>query len=203
MMCGLWKLCFDWLVCLCWQIWEDGIVVIVNLLCGMCDIFFVDKVCCECVFFVICDCYLVYGFDEIEMLVVEDYDCLYVGIGGDNEKFFYNILCCGFDVDVIRVVVDDLVVFLDFGFCYDLIVLFVWFYVSNCGQFFLVFCLIQIGLVWCVECLQKGCYCQFVQCDIDIMGDDFVCVEVELMVVLFDVVDVFGFEGVIVCINDC
>ena len=61
---------------------------------------------------------------------------------------------------------------------------------------------IQIGPVWRAERPQKGRYRQFVQCDIDIIGDDSSRTEAELMVASLDAVDALGLEGATVRIND-
>ena len=51
-----------------------------------------DKARRERVLAVIRQRYRAHGFDEIETPVVEDYERLHAGIGGDNEKLAYNVL---------------------------------------------------------------------------------------------------------------
>ena len=74
---------------------------------GMRDILPADKARRERVLSVIRGRYRSHGFDEIETPVVEDYDRLHAGIGGDNEKLSYNVLRRGLDADAIREAADD------------------------------------------------------------------------------------------------
>lgn len=169
---------------------------------GMRDILPADKARRERVLSVIRDRYLAHGFDEIETPVVEDYDRLHAGIGGDNEKLSFNILRRGLDVEAIRAAAEDPAELSDLGLRYDLTVPLARFYASNRGQLPGVFRSIQIGPVWRAERPQKGRYRQFVQCDIDIIGDDSSRAEAELMVASLDAVDALGLEGATVRIND-
>ena len=59
---------------------------------GMRDFLPADKARRERVLAVIRDRYRAHGFDEIETPVMEDYERLHAGIGGDNEKLAYNVL---------------------------------------------------------------------------------------------------------------
>lgn len=174
----------------------------VNAPRGMRDILPADKARRERVLSVIRDRYLAHGFDEIETPVVEDYTYLHAGIGGDNEKLSYNILRRGLDADAIRAAAEDPAALSDLGLRYDLTVPLARFYASNRGQLPAVFRSIQIGPVWRAERPQKGRYRQFVQCDIDIIGDDSSRAEAELMVASLDAVDALGLEGATVRIND-
>jgi histidyl-tRNA synthetase len=169
---------------------------------GMRDILPADKARRERVLSVIRERYLAHGFDEIETPVVEEYSRLHAGIGGDNEKLAYNVLRRGLDADAIRNAADDPAALSDLGLRYDLTVPLARFYASNRGQLPAVFRSIQIGAVWRAERPQKGRYRQFVQCDIDIMGDESSRAEAELMVASLDAVDALGLEGATVRIND-
>ena len=182
--------------------WEDGSVATVNPPRGMRDILPADKARRERVLSVIRDRYRAHGFDEIETPVVEEYARLHAGIGGDNEKLAYNVLRRGMDADAIRAAADDPGALSDLGLRYDLTVPLARFYASNRAQLPGVFRAIQIGAVWRAERPQKGRYRQFVQCDIDIMGDDSARAEAELMVASLDAVDALGLEGATVRIND-
>jgi histidyl-tRNA synthetase len=166
------------------------------------DILPADKARRERVLSVIRERYLAHGFDEIETPVLEEYSRLHAGIGGDNEKLAYNVLRRGLDADAIRAAADDPAALSDLGLRYDLTVPLARFYASNRGQLPGVFRAIQIGPVWRAERPQKGRYRQFVQCDIDIMGDDSARAEAELMVASLDAVDALGLVGATVRIND-
>ncbi|WP_429457655.1 histidine--tRNA ligase [Microbacterium sp. ZKA21] len=166
------------------------------------DILPADKARRERVLSVIRDRYRAHGFDEIETPVVEEYDRLHAGIGGDNEKLSYNILRRGLDADGIRAAADDPAALSDLGLRYDLTVPLARFYASNRAQLPTVFRSIQIGSVWRAERPQKGRYRQFVQCDIDIMGDDSSRAEAELLVASLDAVSALGLSDASIRIND-
>ncbi|MGX1793475.1 histidine--tRNA ligase [Microbacterium sp. NPDC055312] len=161
-----------------------------------------DKARRERVLAVIRERYRAHGFDEIETPVVEEHARLHAGIGGDNEKLSYSILRRGLDADGIRAAADDPAALSDLGLRYDLTVPLARFYATNRGQLPTVFRAIQIGPVWRAERPQKGRYRQFVQCDIDIIGDDSARAEAELIVASIDTVDALGLEGGIVRVND-
>lgn len=169
---------------------------------GMRDILPADKARRERVLSVIRDRYRAHGFDEIETPAVEEYDRLHAGIGGDNEKLSYNILRRGLDADGIRAAADDASELSDLGLRYDLTVPLARYYASNRANLPAVFRAIQIGPVWRAERPQKGRYRQFIQCDIDIIGDDSARAEAELMVASLDAVAALGLEGATVRIND-
>ncbi|MGB4136956.1 MAG: histidine--tRNA ligase [Microbacterium sp.] len=161
-----------------------------------------DKARRERVLAVIRERYRAHGFDEIETPVVEEYDRLHAGIGGDNEKLSYNILRRGLDAEAIRDAADDPAALSDLGLRYDLTVPLARFYASNRGQLPGVFRSIQIGPVWRAERPQKGRYRQFVQCDIDIIGDESARAEAELIAASLDTIDALGLEGGMVRVND-
>ncbi|WP_198425950.1 MULTISPECIES: ATP phosphoribosyltransferase regulatory subunit [Microbacterium] len=156
----------------------------------------------ERVLAVIRERYRAHGFDEIETPVMEEYSRLHAGIGGDNEKLAYNVLKRGLDADAIRAAADDPASLTDLGLRYDLTVPLARFYATNRGQLPSVFRAIQIAPVWRAERPQKGRYRQFVQCDIDIIGDASARAEAELVVATLDAVDALGLEGGSVRIND-
>lgn len=156
----------------------------------------------ERVLAVIRDRYRAHGFDEIETPVVEDYERLHAGLGGDNEKLAYNVLRRGLSADDIRAGAEDPAALSDLGLRYDLTVPLARFYATNRGQLPTVFRAIQIAPVWRAERPQKGRHRQFVQCDIDIIGDASVRAEAELIAATLDALDALDFDGVTVRVND-
>src|SRR6478609_1895926 len=160
----------------------------------------------ERVLAVIRERYRAHGFDEIETPVVEEYSRLHAGIGGDNEKLAYNVLKRGLDADAIRAATDDDLVdtaaLADLGLRYDLTVPLARFYASHRAELPTVFRAIQSAPVWRAERPQKGRYRQFVQCDIDVIGDASARAEAELVVATLDTVDALGLRGASVRIND-
>jgi len=161
-----------------------------------------DKARRERVLAVIRDRYRAHGFDEIETPVVEEYARLHAGIGGDNEKLAFAVLKRGLDADGIRAAADDPAALSDLGLRYDLTVPLARFYASHRAELPAVFRSIQIAPVWRAERPQKGRYRQFVQCDIDIIGDASPRAEAELLVASLDALDALGLEGGTIRIND-
>ncbi len=169
---------------------------------GMRDFLPADKARRERVLAVIRDRYRAHGFDEIETPALEDYERLHAGIGGDNEKLAYNVLRRGLDADAVRAAADDPAALADLGLRYDLTVPLARFYASHRSELPTVFRSVQIAPVWRAERPQKGRYRQFVQCDIDIIGDASARAEAELIVATLDAVSALGLEDAAVRIND-
>jgi histidyl-tRNA synthetase len=156
----------------------------------------------ERVLAVIRERYRAHGFDEIETPVLEDYARLHSGIGGDNEKLAFNVLKRGLDADAIRAAADDPATLSDLGLRYDLTVPLARFYASHRAELPAVFRSVQVAPVWRAERPQKGRYRQFVQCDIDVIGDATPRAEAELIVATLDAVDALGLTGGVVRLND-
>lgn len=169
---------------------------------GMRDFLPADKARRERVLAVIRERYRAHGFDEIETPVMEEYGRLHAGLGGDNEKLSFSILKRGMDAAGIRAAADDPAALADLGLRYDLTVPLARFYASNRAQLPTVFRAIQMAPVWRAERPQKGRYRQFLQCDIDIIGDATSRAEAELMIASLDVLDTLGLEGGSIRVND-
>jgi len=184
------------------QTWNNGRVASINPPRGMRDFLPAEKARRERVLAIIRERYRAHGFDEIETPVVEDYDRLHAGIGGDNEKLAFNVLKRGLDADAIRAAADDPAALSDLGLRYDLTVPLARFYASHRAELPAVFRAIQIAPVWRAERPQKGRYRQFVQCDIDIIGDASARAEAELVVASLDALGALGLEGGSIRIND-
>lgn len=182
--------------------WKNGPVATVNPPRGMRDFLPADKARRERALAVIRERYRAHGFDEIETPVMEEYGRLHAGIGGDNEKLAYNVLKRGLDAESIRSAADDPAALTDLGLRYDLTVPLARFYASHRAELPGVFRSIQIAPVWRAERPQKGRYRQFVQCDIDIIGETTSRAEAELVVATLDTADALGLEGGTIRIND-
>jgi len=145
-----------------------------------------------------------HGFDEIETPVVEDVERLHSGLGGDNEKLSFSILKRGLDGDDLAAAIDsgDLLSLSDLGLRFDLTVPLARFYASHRGELPPVFRSIQIAPVWRAERPQKGRYRQFVQCDIDIIGEGTQLAEVELITATASALEALGLSDCTIRIND-
>jgi histidyl-tRNA synthetase len=145
-----------------------------------------------------------HGFDEIETPVVEDSERLHAGLGGDNEKLAFAVMKRGLTTDDLEKAAEseDYLDLADLGLRFDLTVPLARFYATHRGQLPNVFRSIQIGSVWRAERPQKGRYRQFIQCDIDIIGEAGPLAEVELIVATVDAVTSLGLDGTTIRIND-
>ncbi len=168
---------------------------------GMRDFLPEEKARRERVLAVIRDTYRAHGFDEIETPVVEDSSRLHAGLGGDNEKLAFGILKRGLTREDLAAASDPLDL-ADLGLRFDLTVPLTRFYATHRAALPSVFRAIQIGSVWRAERPQKGRYRQFVQCDIDIIGDATGLAEAELIVASLATFDALGLDGVVMRIND-
>ena len=148
-----------------------------------------------------------HGFDEIETPVVEDSDRLHAGLGGDNEKLSYAVKKRDLKADDLQDAASsgDYLDLADLGLRFDLTVPLARFYASHRGELSSVFRAIQIAPVWRAERPQKGRYRQFVQCDIDIIGEAGPLAEIELLTATAASLEALGFTGQNACsirIND-
>jgi histidyl-tRNA synthetase len=160
-----------------------------------------DKARRERVLDVIKRTYSAHGFDEIETPVMEDSDRLHAGLGGDNEKLAFGVLKRGLTHDDLQRA-DEPIDLVDLGLRFDLTVPLARFYATHRAELPAVFRSIQVAPVWRAERPQKGRYRQFVQCDIDIMGEPGIAAEAELLTATLATVDALGLEGATIRIND-
>jgi histidyl-tRNA synthetase len=170
---------------------------------GMRDFLPVDKARREHALSVIRAGYAAQGFDEIETPVVEDASRLHAGLGGDNEKLAFGILRRGLSAATVAEVAagGDLEQLTDLGLRFDLTVPLARFYASHRAELPPVFKSIQIAPVWRAERPQKGRYRQFVQCDIDIIGEAGPLAEIELITATVRTLSALGLTGCTIRIN--
>ncbi|MDH6423082.1 histidine--tRNA ligase [Aurantimicrobium minutum] len=171
---------------------------------GMRDFLPADKAKRERALRVIRDVYTSHGFEEIETPVVEDFERLHSGLGGDNEKLAFSVLKRGLDKEALEAAAQsgDAHDLADLGLRFDLTVPLARFYASHRAELPSVFRAIQIAPVWRAERPQKGRYRQFVQCDIDIIGEAGQLAEVELITATSAVLSTLGLNGCTIRIND-
>ena len=145
------------------------------------------------------DTYSVRGFQEIETPSVEAIERLSSGQGGDNEKLVFKVLKRGEELE--RAVADggELA---DLGLRFDLTVPLTRYFASNRGSLPRVLKAIQVGPVWRAERPQKGRYRQFLQCDIDILGEPSELAELELISASLAALDAIGLSRATIRVND-
>jgi histidyl-tRNA synthetase len=148
-----------------------------------------------------------HGFDEIETPVVEDSDRLHAGLGGDNEKLAFAVMKRSLERDDLQRAADsgDYLELADLGLRFDLTVPLARFFASHRSELPNVFRSIQIAPVWRAERPQRGRFRQFVQCDIDVIGEGGPLAEIELIAATAATLEALGFTGANACtirIND-
>lgn len=149
---------------------------------------------------VIKDTYGKYGFHSIETPCVEGIANLTSKQGGDNEKLIFKILKRGEKLNVADAVSEEEVV--DGGLRYDLTVPLVRYYSNNGALLPSPFKALQMGNVWRAEKPQRGRFRQFMQCDIDILGEPSNLAEIELILATTTTLGRLGFKGFEIRVND-
>lgn len=146
---------------------------------GMKDILPAEMQIREYVMNQIKDTYRGFGFSQIETPCVEHIENLTSKQGGDNEKLIFKVLKRGEKLNLDTAETEqDLV---DSGLRYDLTVPLARYYSNNSAALPSPFKALQMGSVWRADRPQKGRFRQFVQCDIDILGDPTSLAEIELI----------------------
>jgi histidyl-tRNA synthetase len=138
------------------------------------------------------------GYQEIETPALEDIAKLTSGQGGDNEKLAFRVMKRGAELDEALASSGELS---DLGLRYDLTVPLTRYYATNRNSLPTVFKAIQTGPVWRAERPQKGRYRQFVQCDIDIIGDASGLAEIDLLTSSLAALDALGLSDAVIRVN--
>ena len=157
-----------------------------------------DKIKRERLISTVVDSYIARGFQQIETPVLEDLDRLTSGQGGDNEKLVFKVQKRGEEFTQALESGQELA---DLGLRFDLTVPLTRFYASNHAKLPRVFKAIQSGPVFRAERPQKGRYRQFIQCDIDIIGDDSILAELELLSASLSALESIGIKDATIRIN--
>lgn len=141
-----------------------------------------------------------FGFHSIETPCVEHIENLTSKQGGDNEKLIFKIMKRGEKLNLETAQAENDLV--DSGLRYDLTVPLSRYYSNNAASLTAPFKSLQMGSVWRADRPQKGRFRQFVQCDIDILGDSTRLAEIELILATTTLLGKIGFKGYTVRIND-
>ncbi|WP_328294236.1 histidine--tRNA ligase [Kineococcus sp. NBC_00420] len=165
---------------------------------GMRDILPVDKARREHALHVIREVYRSFGFDEVETPALEELSRLESGQGGENEKMLFKVMRRGLAAEQALLPGDAA----DLGLRFDLTVPLTRYVASNAAALRMPFKALQIGPVWRAERPQKGRYRQFVQCDIDIVGEPGSLAEVELVTATHTALTRLGLTGTTLRLND-
>ena len=146
------------------------------------------------------DTYKTFGFQSMETPCVEHIENLCSKQGGDNEKLIFKILKRGEKLKIDEAKEENDLV--DGGLRYDLTVPLARYYSNHANELPSPFKALQIGSVWRADRPQKGRFRQFVQCDIDILGEASNLAEIELILATTSMLGKLDFKNFTVCIND-
>ena len=149
---------------------------------------------------VIKETYAKFGFTPIEPPCMEDIQNLSSKQGGENEKLVFKVLKRGEKLNLETAKEEADVV--DYGMRYDLTVPLVRYYSNHANELPAPFKALQIGNVWRADRPQKGRYRQFMQCDIDILGEPSNLAEIELILATTTTLGNLGFQNFEIRIND-
>lgn len=144
--------------------------------------------------------YKAFGFSSIETPCVEHIENLCSKQGGDNEKLIFKILKRGEKLKLETAKEEaDLV---DGGLRYDLTVPLSRYYSNNANVLPSPFKALQMGNVWRADRPQRGRFRQFMQCDIDILGEPSNLAEIELILATTTLLGKLDFHNFTIRIND-
>lgn len=152
------------------------------------------------VIWLIKDTYKTYGFVSMETPCVEHIENLCSRQGGDNEKLIFKILKRGEKLKIKEAKDEDDLV--DGGLRYDLTVPLARYYANHANELPSPFKAMQMGNVWRADRPQRGRFRQFMQCDIDILGEQSVLAEIELILATTAMLGKLDLKNFTVCIND-
>ena len=142
-----------------------------------------------------------YGFQKIGTPAMEDIERLNKSDGGENLAMIFKILKRGQKLDLSKenLSEDDLA---DSGLRYDLTMPLSRYYANNRANLRTPFKSIQMDRVFRAERPQKGRFREFIQCDIDIIGDSSLNAEMELIAATTDALLNIGISGFTLRLND-
>lgn len=149
---------------------------------------------------VIKETYANFGFTSIETPCVENIANLNCKAGGENEKLIFKILKRGEKLRLEDAKSEEDLV--DGGLRYDLTVPLVRYYSNHANELPSPFKALQMGNVWRADRPQRGRYRQFMQCDIDILGEAGNLAEIELILATTTTLGRLGFRDFQIRIND-
>lgn len=152
---------------------------------------------------IILDTYTSCGFTRIYTPAVESAENLDKSDGGDNLNLIFKILKRGdkLEAALAKTPVDEKELS-DLGLRYDLTLPLSRYYANNRNSLPSPFKCIQCDKVYRAERPQRGRLREFVQCDIDILGSDSICSEIELISVTAKALSKIGIGKFFVRVND-
>ena len=153
--------------------------------------------------------YKTFGFSSMETPCVEHIENLSSNQGGENEKLIFKVLKRGDKLtSAVSKIAEagaddaDAGVLTDSGLRYDLTLPLSRYYANNANELPSPFKALQMGNVWRADRPQRGRYRQFMQCDIDILGEPTILAEIELITATTTLLGKIGFEKFTIRLNN-
>lgn len=157
--------------------------------------------------------YKTFGFTSVETPAMEHIENLSSNQGGENEKLIFKVLKRG---EKLSSAVNKLVEsgaadgeegvnvgsLTDSGLRYDLTLPLSRYYSNNANDLPSPFKALQMGNVWRADRPQRGRFRQFMQCDIDILGESGIIAEIELILATTTLLGKLDFKNFTIRIND-
>ena len=174
-----------------------------NALKGMKDILPAEQKMRDYVQGKILETYRAAGFERISTPILEDSENLDKSDGGDNLNLIFKVLKRGEKLDSALASGHPTEKELsDMGLRYDLTLPLTRFFAANRNELQFPFKVIQTDRVYRAERPQKGRLREFVQCDIDVLGDSSPNAEVELIDITARAMLAIGFKDFYINVND-
>lgn len=148
--------------------------------------------------------YKQFGFTSVETPCVEHIENLSSNQGGENEKLIFKILKRGDKLTsaMDKASAEEVNVLVDGGLRYDLTLPLSRYYANNANDLPNPFKALQMGNVWRADRPQRGRYRQFMQCDIDILGEPSILAEIELITATTTLLGKVGFSDFTIRLNN-
>ncbi len=150
---------------------------------------------------VILNSYKRYGFMQVGTPILEDANLLLGSDGGDNVKLIFKVLKRGEKLDLTKPNLTERDI-IDIGLRYDLTVPLVRMFSNNQGKLPVPFKSIQVDYSFRADRPQKGRSRQFIQCDIDILGDPTINAEIDILNTTAKTFVNLDFNEFVIKIND-
>jgi histidyl-tRNA synthetase len=170
---------------------------------GMRDILPTDMIIREYLLNIIEDAAVSAGYQKIETPAIEHLENLSNKDGGENETLIFKILKRG---QSLQKSIDTKLDLADSALRYDLTVPLARYFAANTDGIPTPFKALQIGPVWRADAPQKGRFRQFLQCDMDILGDSSILAEIDIITttvkILSKICDEAKITGLTVHLND-
>lgn len=140
------------------------------------------------------------GYTQIEAPIIENIENLENSEGGENLRMLFKVLKRGEKLDLETAKTENDLC--DLGLRFDLTLPLSRFYANNLNSLVKPFKAFQMGNVFRAERNQKGRLRQFVQCDVDTLGDPTIYAEIDLMLTVPKALYDIGFQEFTIKVND-